>query len=206
MSANKVQVRINGEIINAPTSLSAIQAAWHGGVSKVLGVSCMEGVCGSCSVMVKREGGNEVSTELGCQVFIEEGMQIIFLDSPSQSNHGYLLSDIKSTWDVLIKFQQFFPEANHCRACGGCDKSCPKDIKVERGVMLANKGAFQEAADLFTECVMCDLCMTACPENIAPNYVGIFSRRVSAHHYLRPGNLIKRIEDIRRGNMTVNKG
>lgn len=41
----------------------------------MLGVSCMEGVCDSCSVMVQRKGDNEASTELGCQVSIEEGMQ-----------------------------------------------------------------------------------------------------------------------------------
>lgn len=68
---------------------------------------------------------------------------------------------------------------------------------------LAAKGRFSEAGDLFIECVMCDLCMTACPEHISPNHVGLFSRRVTAYFHIRPSNLINRLETLRKGGLRV---
>lgn len=205
MHKQQVQVTINGKTISAPASLSAIQALWHAGESKVEGVGCLEGVCGSCTVMVRKPGCDEVVTALGCQTFIEEGMNIVFLGFPDPTYHQYQLADFQNSWEVQHEFHQLFPEASHCRSCGGCDKSCPKSISVEAGVKLACKGEFKEAADLFLECVMCNLCMTSCPENIAPNHVGLFSRRINAYFHMRPANLINRLETIQKGELTVNK-
>jgi len=201
----EVEVTINGKKIIAPASLSAIQAVWYAGYSRVEGVGCLEGVCGSCSVMVRRKDDKEVNTELGCQTFIEEGMKIIFLGFPTPTHHTYQLTEIQTSWEVQGQFHQIFPEASNCRACGGCNRSCPKGISVEKGVKLASLGKFQEAGDLFIECVMCNLCMTNCPERIAPNHVGLFSRRVNAYFHIRPANLINRLEEIRQGKLSVNK-
>ncbi len=68
---------------------------------------------------------------------------------------------------------------------------------------LAAAGKYTEASNIFSDCIMCDLCMTGCPEQIAPNYVGLFARRVTAHFHSRPPNLIKRLEQIRNGEMQV---
>lgn len=202
-SEGLVNVSINGKAITAPASLSAIQALWHAGYPRIKGVGCLEGVCGSCRVLVRREGDAEVRTELGCQTLIEDGMQVIFLVFPRPTHHTYQLEDIKSSWEVQGKFHEIFPEASRCRHCSGCVRSCPKGIDVEKGVELATKGRFQEAGELFVECVMCDLCLTACPELIAPNHVGLFSRRVTAYFHTRPSNLINRLEKLRRGDFHV---
>ncbi len=194
-----VNVTINGKAITAPASLSTIQALWHAGYPRIKSVGCLEGVCGSCRVLVRRAGEPEVRTQLGCQTLIEEGMQVIFLLFPRPTHHTYQLEEIKSSWEVQGKFHEIFPEASHCRNCGGCNVSCPKGIEVERGVELATKGRFREAGELFVECVMCDLCLTACPERIAPNHVGLFSRRVTAYFHTRPSNLINRLEKLRKG-------
>jgi succinate dehydrogenase/fumarate reductase-like Fe-S protein len=203
MNEKLVQITINGKKITAPTSLSAIQAVWHAGYTKVDGVGCLEGVCGSCRVMVRKSGKSEVTTQLGCQTFIEEGMQIIFLGFPPPTHHTYQLDDIKNSWDLQAQFHQIFPEVKHCRSCNGCTRSCPKEIDVKYGIELANKGKFKDMGDLFVECVMCNLCMTACPENIAPNHVALFCRRVNAYFHIRPANLINRLEDLRKGKMEI---
>jgi hypothetical protein len=44
---------------------------------------------------------------------------------------------------------------------------------------------------------MCELCDSACPEQIAPSHVGLFSRRATAYFHLRPPNLIQRLEENR---------
>ncbi len=203
MSEKLVNVTINGKKISAPVSLSAVKAFWHAGYTRVEGIGCMEGVCGSCRVMVRRANSKEVRMQLGCQTFIEEGMQIIFLAFPAPTHHTYQLTDIKNSWEVHSQFHQTFPETAHCRTCGGCTQSCPKEIEVQRGVELAANGKFREAGELFIECVMCNLCMTACPEHIAPNHVGLFCRRVMAYFHLRPANLISRLEELRQGEMTI---
>ncbi len=200
-----VNVTINGKEITAPSSLSTIQALWHAGYPRVKSVGCLEGVCGSCRIMVRRKESDQVTMALGCQTLIEEGMQVNFLVFPTPTHHTYDLKMINSSWEVQGRFHKIFPEADHCRHCGGCNRSCPKGIEVERGVALASKGRFREAGELFIECVMCNFCMTACPEMIAPNHVGLFSRRVTAYFHTRPGNLISRLETLRKGDLDVER-
>ena len=200
---NEVNLTINGKAISAPPSLSVIQALWHAGYARVKSVGCLEGGCGSCRVMVRRKDSTDVATELGCQVLIEEGMHVNFLLFPTPTHHKYQLEEIRSSWEVQEKFQKFFPEAENCRHCGGCTSTCPKGIDVEKGVELASKGRFREAGDQFVECVLCNLCQTACPESIAPNHVGLFSRRVTAYFHTRPSNLINRLGKLEKGQMRV---
>lgn len=202
-SNQQLNLTINGKSISAPASLSVIQALWHAGYPRVKSVGCLEGVCGSCRVMVRRADSREVTTELGCQVLIEEGMHVNFLLFPTPTHHSYQLDEINNSWEVQGKFHHFFPEAELCRHCGGCNQTCPKGIEVERGVELASKGRFSEAGELFVECVLCNLCQTACPESIAPNHVGLFSRRVTAYFHFRPSNLINRLEKIRKGELEI---
>jgi len=206
MGEKLVQVSINRQKISAPASLSAIQALWYAGYTKVDGVSCLEGICGSCRVMVRRANSREVTMQLGCQTFIEEGMQILFVSLPTTKHHPYLLTDIKNSWDVQDQLHQVFPEIDNCRSCGGCTRSCPKGIDVEYAIKLANKGKLRESGKLFIECVMCDFCVTSCPECIAPNHVGLFCRRVVSYFHTRPSNLINRLEELRRGELQVKVG
>ena len=198
-----VQVTINGKEIAAPRSLTVIRALWHAGYPRVKSVGCLEGVCGSCRVMVRKADSREITTELGCQVLIEEGMEVTFLAFPTPTHHSYQLDTIPSSWEVQSKFHDFFPEADNCRNCQGCVQTCPRNVEVQRGVELAAKGRFREAGELFGDCVMCDLCQTACPESIAPNHVGMFARRVTSYFHTRPSNLINRLEKMRKGDLEV---
>jgi succinate dehydrogenase/fumarate reductase-like Fe-S protein len=190
-----VALTINGVAVNAHAGATVVEAAWHGGVPRVTGVGCMEGVCGSCRIMLKR--GKLVSVGLACQTFVEDGVEVIFLPPAPAPRHHYELSDFKDGWDIHARFQDIFPEAARCRHCHGCNVSCPKGISVEEGVKQASAGRFRDAGETFFECVMCELCDGACPEFIAPAHVGLFSRRVTAHFHLRPPNLIHRLEELR---------
>lgn len=203
MNKDLINIHINGKALQAPANMSVIQAAWYAGESHIQGVGCLEGVCGSCRVMVKYADSQTVVTTLACQTRIAADMQVIFLDFPSQVHHRYQLNEIKDSWHVYDYFHKTFPEASHCRHCGGCDAACPKGIAVEKGVQLAVEGRFRQAGELFFTCVMCDLCLTACPEEIAPNHVGVFARRVIPYFHLRPSNLVSRLEEIKHGKLTV---
>ena len=200
---NEVSLSINGQPITAPDSLSVIQALWHAGYPRVKGVGCLDGVCGSCSVMVRRADSSEIKMELGCQLLVEEGMDVFFSVFESSPQHHYELSKINTSWDVQTEFHKIFPEAEKCRHCGGCNKACPKGIDVERGIDLAVRGRFRQSGELFIECVMCNLCMTGCPEFIDPNHVGLFARRVTGYFHIRPSNLINQLEAIRTGELDV---
>lgn len=198
-----ITLRINGKDISAPPSLSVIQALWYAGYPRVKGVGCMQGVCGSCRVFVRRAKSKEVSTELACELLIDEGMDVHFLSYPMRAHQTYQLDEIPSSWEVQAKFHDIFPEASQCRHCNGCTATCPKHIDVQKGVELAVQGRFAEAGELYVECVMCNLCQTACPEFIAPNHVAMFARRVTGHFHTRPSNLINRLEKMRKGELQV---
>ncbi len=190
-----VALTINGLAVTAVAGMTLVEAAWHAGVPRVNGVGCLEGVCGSCRVMLAR--GKEVTVGLACQTFVEEGLQVVFLPAASASRHHYQIEDLRDGWDILARFHEIFPEASRCRHCHGCVKSCPKGIAVEEGVALAAAGRYRDAGEAFIECIMCELCDIACPELIAPAHVGLFCRRVTAHFHLRPPNLIFRLEALR---------
>jgi succinate dehydrogenase/fumarate reductase-like Fe-S protein len=202
-ATSEVTLSIDGHTVTVPGDHTIIQALWRAGYPRVKGVGCLEGVCGSCRVMLKRSGENEVLMALACQTVVEADMIVMFLEPPPPAKHHYRLSRIPNSWEVQGRFHFIFPEATHCRHCGGCNVACPRGIKVEHGVQLAAEGNYAEASDIFTDCIMCDLCMTGCPEKIAPNYVGMFARRVTTHFHTRPPNLIKRLEQIRSGTMNV---
>lgn len=191
-----VALTINGLAAKASPDMTLVEAAWHNGVPRITSVGCMEGVCGSCRVMLRR--GKEVTVGLACQTFAEEGIEVIFMPPASAPHHHYEISDFKDDWDTHARFHKIFPEASRCRHCHGCNTACPKGISVEEGVAQAASGRFREAGETFFECIMCELCDAACPELIAPAHVGLFSRRITAHFHLRPPNLINRLEELRR--------
>ena len=200
-----VRLSVAGRAIEAPSSSSILQAFANAGETLVEGVGCMgQGVCGSCRVMVRRAGAQEVTTALACETVVEEGMQVAFLEYFTPSvRHVYRMEDLGDSWDALRVTARTFPEAPHCRHCGGCDSACPKGLEVQRGVNLAVEGEFATASKVFDECVMCNLCTLACPEHIRPNHLGLFVRRMLATHTLRPANLMRRLQQIESGEMRV---
>jgi succinate dehydrogenase/fumarate reductase-like Fe-S protein len=200
-----IRLTIEGRDIAAPASQSIIQAYLYAGETLVEGVGCMgQGVCGSCRVMVRRAGSPEVTTELACETPIEDGMQVSFLGYFKQRRPNvYRIEDLQDGWQTLRKIEEIFTEALHCRHCSGCDRACPKNLDVQRGVNLAAAGDIFPASEKFDECVMCNLCTLACPENIRPNHLGVFVRRMVASLTLHPIDLMLRLQQVERGEMTI---
>lgn len=200
-----VRLTINGRNIQASPTASLIQAWLEAGLPLDRNVGCMgQGACGACRAIVRREGERLAASVLACETRVEEGMRAAFVDYfPSRRLHSYDLASIGDTWSAVESIDDVFPEAKHCRHCGGCDAACPKSIKVEEAVGLANEGRALAAAALFETCVMCNLCVAACPEHIAPAHLGQFLRRMTASLTLRPGDLILRLREIEAGKQTI---
>ncbi|MBV8915821.1 MAG: ferredoxin [Acetobacteraceae bacterium] len=205
MEGDQVRLTIDGTVFAAPATITIIQAYATSQTPLVKNVGCMgQGVCGSCRCMVRRAGSREVTTELACETLVEDGMQVSFIDyfTPRRP-HVYQMEDVADSWRVNAQLNDIFPEARHCRHCGGCDRSCPKAIEVQRGVNLASGGDIRGASEVFEACIMCNLCTLACPEYIRPNHVGLFARRAVTALSLRPSDLIARLEQIETGAMGV---
>ncbi|MCQ4161528.1 ferredoxin [Roseomonas sp. GC11] len=196
---------IDGVEITAAPEASILQAAAHGTAALTANIGCMgQGVCGSCRCMVRRQGERQVETRLACETRAEAGMEVSFIDYfIPEHRHVYDIAEVTESWGLLDQLNAIFPEAAHCRHCGGCDRACPKGIAVQQGVALCVAGDFDAAARGFDECVMCNLCTLACPEHIRPNNLGLFVRRATAALTLRPIDLVRRLREIEQGAMAV---
>jgi ferredoxin len=200
-----IRISIDGKEKEANSNDSILQAHLKGDETVTANIGCMgQGVCGACRCLVRKKGERDTQPRLACETVAEDGMQVSFIDYylPNQVSR-YDLNDIRDGWSWMTHLRDIFPEASHCRHCSGCDRACPKDIEVQRGIELASQGELQAAAELFDACIMCNLCTLACPENIRPNHVGLFLRRSHAAQTLRPGDLLRRLDQQNRGEMVI---
>lgn len=205
MPVADVSVIVDGRAVRIASNRSLIEARLAAGLPVVDSIGCMgQGVCGSCRIMLRRAGERDVVTALACEIEVEDGMQVAFLEHfPARRDHVYRLEDLADTWQATHRIAEVFPEAAHCRHCGGCDRSCPKALEVEKGVSLAVIGDLPGAAAVFEACVMCNLCTAACPEHIAPNHLGLFVRRMVSAARGGPPDLVRRLDEIASGAMPI---
>ena len=203
--AAPVRLVFDGHALEAAPGTSLLQAWLAAGLPLTENAGCLgQGVCGACRVLVRRPGERLAGTALACEVPVAEGMQVAFLDHfPATRPHPYDLRALTDSWTALDQIDAVFPEARHCRHCGGCDRACPKGIEVQRMVNLAAAGQAFAAAGLFDHCVLCNLCVAACPEHIDPAHLGQFVRRMSASLTLRPSDLILRLREIGEGRQPI---
>lgn len=198
---DRIRLSIDGRALEVAAPVSILQATTADGTPLTANVGCLgQGVCGACRCMVRRDGEREVSTVLACETPAEDGMQVSFIDyfTPDKP-HVYDIATITDSWRLSDAVADIFPEAAHCRHCSGCDRACPKGLEVQRGVELAVAGDFAGVAQVFDQCVMCNLCTLACPERIWPNHLGLMVRRALTALTLRPSDLIRRLHEIELG-------
>jgi hypothetical protein len=151
MNKQHIRLTIDGILFEAPPAVTIIQAYATSDTPLLKNVGCMgQGVCGSCCCMVRRASSSEVKVELACETLIEDGMQVSFIDyfTPGRP-HVYQIEDVADSWRVNAQLNEIFPEARHCRHCSGCDRACPRDIEVQRGIDLASSGDIRSASDVF---------------------------------------------------------
>lgn len=202
---SEIQLTFDGHLIRAQSGVSLLQAWLKAGLPLTENVGCLgQGVCGACRVLVRRHDERFAGTALACETLAEEGMQVAFIDHfPANRSHTYDLHAMTDSWRAIEQIEEVFPEAKNCRHCSGCDRACPKGIEVQRMVNLAASGQADAAAALFDHCVLCNLCVAACPEHIDPAHLGQFVRRLNASLTLRPSDLITRLNDIAAGNQPI---
>lgn len=197
---DRIRLRIDGRDLEVEIPASILQAATADGTPLTANVGCFgQGVCGACRCMVRRAGEREIATVLACETPAEDGMLVSFIDyfTPDRP-HVYDLAAITDIWSLSSSIAAIFPEAALCRHCGGCDRACPKGLDVQRGVTLAVAGDFAGVAEIFDQCVMCNLCTLACPEKIWPNHLGLMVRRAMVALTLRPSDLVRCINAAER--------
>lgn len=198
---DRIRLSIDGRALEVEAPVSILQATTADGTPLTANVGCLgQGVCGACRCMVRRAGVREVSTVLACETPAEDGMQVSFIDyfTPDKP-HVYDIATFTDSWRLSDAVADIFPEAAHCRHCSGCDRACPKGLEVQRGVELAVAGDFAGVAQVFDQCVMCNLCTLACPERIWPNHLGLMVRRALTALTLRPSDLIRRLNELELG-------
>lgn len=203
--SERIRLSIDGRTLEVDGPVSIIQASTADGTPLTANVGCMgQGVCGACRCMVRRKDEKQISTVLACETLAEDGMQVSFIDYfiPDKP-HVYDIAQINDSWRLADAVSTHFPEAANCRHCGGCDSACPKGIEVQRGVALAVAGDYAQAAAVFDECVMCNLCTLACPERIWPNHLGLMIHRATSALTFRPSDLVRRLNEIERGTMAL---
>ena len=200
-----IELHFDGHHIQASKGASLLQAWMLAGLPLTENVGCMgQGVCGACRVLVSRSGERLASTALACTTLAEDGMQVAFIDHfPARRSHTYDLHAMTDSWEAIHWINTAFPQAQHCRHCGGCDRACPKGVEVQRMVNLAAAGQASAAGALFEQCVLCNLCVAACPEHIDPAHLGQFVRRMNAALTLRPSDLIMRLHEIEEGQQPI---
>lgn len=202
---DQVHFIFDGHPLQAKPGTSLLQAWLKAGLPLTENIGCMgQGVCGACRVLVRRAGERLAGTALACETPAQDGMQVAFIDHfPARRPHVYDLHALTDGWTAISQIDTVFPEAKHCRHCGGCDAACPKGIDVQRMVNLAAAGQADAAAALFDHCILCNLCVAACPEHIDPAHLGQFVRRMSASLTLRPSDLIVRLHEIAAGKQII---
>lgn len=204
--ADRINLNIDGREVDVSGPISLLQAAMADGTPLTANVGCLgQGVCGACRCLVRRDGERAVTTALACETQAEPGMQVSFIDYfTPQHSHVYGIDDIPADgWLLADTIRATFPEAAHCRHCSGCDRACPKGLSVQEGVARIVDGDIVGGAEIFDQCVMCNLCTLACPELIRPNHLGLMARRATAARTLRPSDLIRRLDEIARGAQPI---
>jgi ferredoxin len=201
-----IRLTINGRVVRTTPGASILTAQAYQGEAMTANVGCMgQGACGSCRCLIRRAGERQVVTALACETRAEAGMEVSFIDYYHPDHvHFYDLETVAKGWNLLDELHNVFHQSDHCRHCGGCDRACPKGLPVQSGVAAAVKGNLAEVVRIFDECVMCNLCTLACPENIRPNHLGLFIRRAVAAETQRPRDLIQRLREIESEAMSVN--
>ena len=197
-----IELTINGKTINASPQVSVIQALIESGETEVINAGCLNGVCGSCCVFVKYADSRNIETELGCQLIVQNGMQVSFIPDYFSTPVTLQLQSQKTLSEIPHLISEFFPQVEACRECGGCTNSCPKDIDVEHFIQQVIAAEYKQADELMESCVMCDLCESACPEKIKPQHLGVHLRKLLVKAAPVPANLINSINAIK--SQTIN--
>ena len=132
MADSTIRLTMEGHAIEVRPGLSLIQAWIGAGLPLTENVGCMgQGVCGSCRVLVRRAGERLAATALACET---RGRRRHAGRLPRLLHGSPRRMPTTSTTSATAgqrsrKIDEVFPEAKHCRHCGGCDTRLPQGAR-----------------------------------------------------------------------------
>lgn len=187
-----ITVELEGRKIKVPAGLTVIEALWDTGHDVKRGIGCLSGLCGACTVAYIEKESKKVKFGLGCQKVIEEGMNVIMIPCFPCRAARYSLASAEKPLEQLDKVYDELYTCNDCRSCN----ICPEWINVAGVMRSAMAADYESAAAHVTDCIMCGLCASRCPRNIAPHYVALYIQRSLSRERPFPPNLGKRLEEL----------
>jgi formate hydrogenlyase subunit 6/NADH:ubiquinone oxidoreductase subunit I len=195
VTANMVNVYINGKRFVVPEHATIMRAIEYAGHQIIRGAGCREGFCGACGTIYRLPGDYKLHTGLACTTLVKEGMSLTQIPSVPMEKAVYDLEKLTPDVNAVL---QVYPVTFRCVACGTCTKACPQGLPVMDYIQAAMRGDLALVADLAFDCVACGLCALRCPAEIIQHEVNILAKRLTGR-YLRKesGELDDRLEEVR---------
>jgi heterodisulfide reductase subunit C len=193
-----IPIFIMGKKYDVPSTLTIQKAFEFAGYQLIRGCGCRGGICGACATVYRMPGSAKISVGLACQTLVQPNMYLAMVPFFPANRAVYDLEELGTDSKTLLKY---YPELAKCMGCNTCTKSCPMDIPVMEYISAALRGDVEKAAEISLSCVMCGICASRCPAELAQYNIAIMCRRITGRHIrLRAEHLqdmIQRIESHR---------
>jgi succinate dehydrogenase/fumarate reductase-like Fe-S protein len=192
-----VRIHYHGHTYTVPGALTVLRALEHVGYRFVRNCGCRGGVCGACAFVYHVEGDHRLRGGLACQVKVEDGLHVAFVDAFPSLHALHPLAELPSGEAGVLSV---YPEVLRCLGCGQCTQVCPQGLEVRHLVALVERGDLAGAAEGSMECIMCGVCASRCPVRIPQPHLFLLVRRLQGmrHTPLAP-DLMRRVAEIEAG-------
>lgn len=192
-----IPIFIMGKRYSVPSTLTIQKAFEYAGYQLIRGCGCRGGICGACATVYRMPDSQKIYVGLACQTVVQPNMYLAMVPFFPANRAAYDLSELKADAPTLLKY---YPELLKCMGCNTCTKSCPMDIPVMEYISAALRGDVEKAAEISFPCVMCGICASRCPAELAQYNIAIMCRRITgAHVQPRAKHLQDMIERIESG-------
>jgi len=121
----------------------------------------------------------KINVGLACQTVVQPNMYLAMVPFFPANRAVYDLDQLKPAATTLLKY---YPELAKCMGCNTCTKGCPMEIPVMEYISAALRGDVEKAAEISFSCVMCGICASRCPAELAQYNIGIMCRRITGKH------------------------
>jgi len=192
-----IPIFIMGKRYDVPSTLTIQKAFEFAGYQLIRGCGCRGGICGACATVYRMPDSPKIYVGLACQSIVQPHMYLAMVPFFPANRAVYNLEEAQATAHTLMKY---YPELAKCMGCNTCTKSCPMDIQVMEYISAALRGDVEKAAELSFSCVMCGICASRCPAELAQYNIGILCRRITGRHIWPPcKHLQEQIQRIESG-------
>lgn len=176
-----VPIFIMGKRYDVPSTLTIQKAFEYAGYQLIRGCGCRGGICGACATVYRMPGSPKINVGLACQTVVQPNMYLAMVPFFPANSSVYELDELKPTATTLLKH---YPELAKCMGCNTCTRGCPMEIPVMEYISAALRGDVEKAAEISFSCVMCGICASRCPAELAQYNIGILCRRIAGKHIL----------------------